>query len=222
VHAYTVETGNWWAKKREATAEWIANYQHSVQSPQRMAIEQIVRELAPETLFEVGRHCGPNLVRLARASSRAGMHGIDASLRRSGPGKVWLEDTRADGSRALTCQRFPGGHRGDADRVRGRRLELLHAGVHRAGGSRRGVVRDRAVGGARGHSRRADAATERPRPIRAGDGYSEWAHDYQAALGWVGSLRDVTTRIVPIEPSVDRLNAILVVERLDATASSTP
>jgi hypothetical protein len=35
-----VETGNWWAKKREATDEWIANYQHSLQSPQRVAIER--------------------------------------------------------------------------------------------------------------------------------------------------------------------------------------
>lgn len=223
MHAYTVETGNWWAQKRAASAEWIANYQKSLQSPQRVAIETIVRELAPETLFEVGAHCGPNLVRLAGALPGLHMHGIDASAEAVAAGRQWAASLGIADRVALTCQRFPDGTYGTPTGFSDVVLSCytlayiapadLDAALYEMGRlAARAVIIAEPM----------PIGTDRPGPVNRVDGYKEWAHDYQAALEWVGSLRNVRTRIVPIVPSVDRLNAILVVERLDVMESNTP
>src|SRR3990167_3819837 len=52
-----------------------------------------------------------------------------------------------------------------------------------------------------------------PQETRSLSGYTEWAHDYQTALAWIGTLRGVSTTLTPIRPPVDRLNAALVVRR---------
>lgn len=220
MHVETVETGNWWAKPREASAAWVANYQQSLNSPQRVAIEAVVRELAPETLFEIGSHCGPNLVRLAGVFPDLRMHGIDASAEAIIAGKAWVKDLKLADRVALTCQRFPEGTESAPGNFADVVLSCytlayiapsdLDAALYEIG-------------------RLAGRAVILAEPMAApavaqkrSDGYQEWAHDYEAALQWVGSLRDVTIRRMPIVPSVDRLNAILVVERVSQVTSSTP
>jgi len=50
--------------------------------------------------------------------------------------------------------------------------------------------------------------------VRGGfSGYSEWAHGYQTALKWIGTLRECAATVIPVEPPVDRLNGVLVVTR---------
>lgn len=223
MHAYTVETGNWWAQPRDASAAWIANYQQSLQSPQRAAIEGVVRQLAPETLFEVGCHCGPNLVRLAKALPELRMHGIDANAEAILAGRRWVETLQIADRVALTCQRFPAGTYGTPTGFADVVLSCyslayiapadLDAALYEIG---------RLAGRAVILAEPMPIGEDRPAMIGRSDGYKEWAHDYQQALAWVGSLRNVKTRLVPIVPRVDRLSAILVVERLDPITSSTP
>lgn len=221
MHAYTVETGNWWAKPRDAA--WIGNYQQSLESAQRVAIEAVVRELAPDTLFEVGSHCGPNLVRLAGAFPDLRMHGIDANADAVLAGRVWAETLKIADRVTLTCQRFPAGTYGTPTGFSDVVLSCyslayiapadLDAALYEIGRlAARAVIIAEPM----------PIGDDRPEPIIRADGYKEWAHDYQAAIAWVGSLRNVTTRLVPIVPRVDRLSALLVVERRDPITSSMP
>ena len=48
---------------------------------------------------------------------------------------------------------------------------------------------------------------------RTAGGYQEWAHAYGKSLKWIGSMRGMTLRKLDINPPVDHLNAILVLER---------
>lgn len=220
MHAETIGTGDWWAKPHDAA--WIGNYRQSVESPQRVAIEGIVRDLAPETVFEVGAHCGPNLIRLARAFPDLMMHGIDASAEAVTAGRQWAKDEQVADRVRLTCQRFPTGTyqtpTGFADVV----LSCYTlAYIAPADLDEALYEMGRLAGRALILAEPMPVGADRPAAVHRLDGYHEWAHDYKSAVKWVGSLRNVTTRIVPLVPSVDRLNAILVVERNDVT-SSTP
>ncbi len=223
MHADTVETADWWARKRDAGgAAWIANYQKSLKARHRDAIVEVVKSLAPETLFEVGSHCGPNLVRIAQEFPDILMHGIDASAEAVKAGREWVTSLGLEKRVQLSTQRFPDGTQatptGFADVVLSCYTlayiapEDLDAALYEMGRlAARAVILAEPM---------AIDGSGQP-PTRNLSGYSEWAHDYQRALGWIGSLRNVTTRIVPIRPSVDRLNAILVVERIDSHTSST-
>lgn len=223
MHAATVETADWWARHRESAADWIANYQRSVKSRHRGIIATVIKELAPETLFEVGSHCGPNLVRLAQELQDLSMHGIDASVDAVNAGRAWVKGLGLDGRIRLSAQRFPEGTQAMPSAFADVVLSCytlayiapadLDAALYEMGrlAARAIVLAEPMAIGA-----------HQPASVRNLSGYSEWAHDYQAALAWVGSLRGVTTRIVPIDPPVDRLNAILVVERNVTETSSTP
>jgi hypothetical protein len=53
-----------------------------------------------------------------------------------------------------------------------------------------------------------------PVPLsRTARGYQEWAHAYGRSLKWIGSMRGMKLRMLDINPPVDRLNAVLVLER---------
>jgi hypothetical protein len=199
---------------RAARRRRIQNYQRSLGGRQRLAISRIVRELRAETVFEVGCHCGPNLIRLALDHPGLTAHGIDASVEAVQAGRSWVADQGLAGRVQLTAQRFPEGTQatptGFADVVISCYTLAyiapadLDAALYEMG---------RLAGRALILAEPMPVDGVRPAPIHQMSGYSEWAHDYQGALEWVGSLRGVTTRIVPMHPPVDRLNAILVVER---------
>jgi cyclopropane fatty-acyl-phospholipid synthase-like methyltransferase len=214
----TVETADWWARPRgESSQQWIANYQRSLQTRHRTAIAQIVGELQPETVFEVGCHCGPNLVRLAQEFPALRMIGIDASAEAVVAGRSWVAQLGFGDRVQLNTQRFPA----DTERLATGSFDVvlscyslayiapgdLDAALYECGrlATRAVIIAEpMAVG------------THRPPPVEYVSRYREWAHDYQDTLRWIGSLADVRTRVVPVEPPVDRLNAILVIERDDA------
>lgn len=222
MHTDTVRSAEWWARSRGATTgNWISNYQRSLDARHRRQISAIVDELGAETLFEVGCHCGPNLVRVATDLPHIQAMGIDASVEAVTAGRAWVTQLALADRVQLTAQRFPEGTQGTPSGFADVVLSCytlayiapsdLDAALYEMG---------------RLASRALILAEPMPlpgqalEPIHRMNGYNEWAHDYQAALEWIGNLRGVKTRILPVEPAVDRLSAILVVERA-AGASST-
>lgn len=215
MHAQTIEATDWWARPRGATsANWIANYQRSVPARHRTAIAAIVQALQAESLLEVGCHCGPNLVRLAQQRDPAlQLTGIDANAEAVAAGQAWVAAQGYGDRIQLQVGRCPAATQGLASGCVDVVLSCytlayvapadLDAALYELGRlATRAVVIAEPMG--RG-----------PTPTRALSGYSEWTHDYQEATQWIGSLAGMTTRIVPIVPPVDKLNAILVLTRDD-------
>lgn len=212
MHAETKDIGQWWARPRGAeTAQWIANYQRSLQNRQRSVIVDLVRTIGATDLLEVGCHCGPNLMRLAEACPSLQMIGIDISAEAIAAGTEWAAQ------------------RGVSDRVRFHRggvpesLEQLPTGsadvvlsCYTLAYQAPGDV-DRALYELGRLAAKAVILVEpqvlddsAPTAERRETGYREWMHDYRARQSWVSTLRTKTATIVPIDPPVQRLNAALV------------
>jgi hypothetical protein len=216
MHTQSVQAAEWWARPRGVQAQsWVQNYQRSLGARHRQLISQLVGELKAETVFEVGCHCGPNLIRICRDHPTVHAHGIDASAEAVVAGRGWVAQLGLADRVQVTAQRFPEGTAatpsGFADVVLScYTLAYVAPADLDAALYEMGRIAARAV------------VLAEPMPIEGPiahvhrmNGYSEWAHDYQAALAWIGNLRGVKTRLVPVRPAVDRLNAILVVERAD-------
>lgn len=229
MHAQTVEATDWWARSRGATsATWIANYQRSVQSRQRTVIADILKTLGPiETVLEVGCHCGPNLMRLATELPHLRMIGIDANAEAIRAGRAWVAEARRQDQIQLNVGRFPEATAslatGSFDVVLSCYTVAYIAPVDLpAALYELGRLATRAVVIAEPMAAGPQSQGEK----RALSGYSEWAHPYQEASRWVGSLRGMTTTIVPVSPPVERLAAMCVLVRPDAfcgiIASSMP
>lgn len=215
MHAQTLEATDWWARPRGATsANWIANYQRSLQTRHRTAIAAIVQALGASTVLEVGCHCGPNLVRLAQADPALQAIGIDANAEAVAAGQAWVAAQGYADRITLQVGRIPDALLATPSGVCDVVLSCytlaylapadLDAALYELGRlARRAVVIAEPM-------RLGDG----PQPVtRALTGYSEWTHDYQEATRWIGSFAGMTRRIVPIVPPVDHLTAILVLER---------
>jgi len=215
MHTDTLEAAQWWAQSRGATsANWIANYQRSLHSRQRDVISGIMRELAPAEVLEVGCHCGPNLVRLAQEHPTLRAIGVDINAEAVAAGRQWLTSAGLESRVQLNAGRFPAVTAGIADGAFDVVLSCyalayiapvdLEAALYEMG-----RLAARAVVLAEPQTDQVPAAQS----ARSLSGYTEWTHRYTAALPWVGSLRDVTCRTVPVDPPVDKLNAVLVITR---------
>ena len=208
----TQQAADWWARPRgDASATWIANYQQSLKSRHRDRIAEIVGELQPETLLEVGCHCGPNLVRLAQEQPTLQMIGIDANTEAIQSGRSWVAQLGLADRIQLNVGRFPDQTSllpdGGFDVV----LSCyacayiaptdLDAALYELGRlARRAVILAEPMG-------------ERLDWRGALTGYSEWAHNYQTATRWLNTWRGMASRIVAVDPPVDRLAQILVAAR---------
>ena len=212
MHAETQAAADWWARPRgEATASWIGNYQHSLGLRHRTAIVDLVRDLQPATLLEVGSHCGPNLMRLARECPELRMIGVDVSADAVQAGTAWAQRQGVADRVEFVVGSMPDGiarmPTGSIDVVLScytlayvapRDLDAVLYELGRVAKQAVLFVEPMTTG----------PAQEQQRTL---GGYCEWAHDYQDACRWVQTLRTWTTRLVPIDPPVDRLNAICVV-----------
>lgn len=217
MHAASVAATNWWALNRPDADEWIGKYKTSLHAAHRNVIADIVTALQPETLIEVGCHCGPNLIRLAQdVPSLTELFGLDVNAQAVAGGNQWAsacglservkmqvgritEDTQGlTGGCAdvvLTCYALAYLSAPDVDAA------LYEMGRLAA----RAVVIAEPMNG--------EGAEAVPAYTKVMAGYQEWAHDYLTRSRWINTLCGWTSRIVPVMPRVDHLNAVLVLER---------
>lgn len=214
MHAQTVEAAQWWARPRGAqAADWIANYQNSLQARHRSIIAGIVKALNPATLLEVGCHCGPNLIRLTAELPTLFASGVDANADAIAAGEAWAVragvSDRVELCTGLVPEATAGLKDGCVDVVLScyslayiapRDLDAVLYEIGRL--ATKAVVLAEPM-----------VATGPATEARSLSGYTEWAHAYADAVRWVGSLRGMQTRIVPITPPVDRLNGVWVATR---------
>lgn len=214
MHTQTIEAANWWARPRGPQArEWVATYQQSLQARHRTLLVELIRGLAPESVLEVGCHCGPNLIRLCETFPNLIGSGVDANAEAIDAGRQWAFSRGLDARTEFQCGRIPEATQMLPDRA----VDVVvscYALAYVAPADLDAVLYE--VG------RLARHAVVLLEPMRVGpqptdtrslSGYTEWAHDYQASIQWVGTLRGVTTALTPIQPPVDRLNAALVIRR---------
>lgn len=215
MHAQTLEAANWWARPRgEQAGAWIANYQKSLHLRHRVAISQIVGELQPSTLLEVGCHCGPNLIRLATDHPALKIAGLDASPEAIAAGQQWASNAGFGVRVELAVGRFPQATEkfptGAFDVVLSCYTlayiapQDLDAALYEIG-----RIAKHAVILAEPQALDAAPGTQR----HTMSGYSEWAHNYEIARRWTKTLSGRRARVVPVAPPVDALNAILVLEQ---------
>lgn len=213
--AQTNAAAAWWARPRhENGATWIANYQHSLTVRHRTAISQIVGELGIASLFEAGCHCGPNLMRLTEDHPGLLCAGLDVNAEAIAAGTTWAAQRGVADRVTLQVGAFPTATEGWASGSCEAVLtcySLAYTSPADVGAAlyEAGRLATNAVILAEPMALDGRGA----RTVQNLSGYTEWAHDYQAAVRWVGTLRGWSTRIVPIAPPVDRLHAILVVAR---------
>lgn len=209
MHAATVEAAMWWARPRgDQARNWIANYQQSLQTRHRLAISEIVGQLQPGSLLEVGCHCGPNLLRLALDHPGLSLAGVDASAEAIEAGQHWMQQRAVADRVELKAGRFPEVTdtlpSGCVDVVLScytlayvapPDLDVALAEIGRL--ARRAVILAEPMHG--------------PGRQTMG-GYHEWHHDYEHSRKWIPTLRSKTVRSVAVDPKVDALTNILVFE----------
>lgn len=205
----TAEAAAWWGRNRgAATADWIANYQRSVEGRQRTVIAETVQAIGADTLLEVGCHCGPNLVRLAREMTELRMVGIDVSADAIRSGRQWVEEEGLADRIQLNVGRIP------------EALEPLPSGAFDVVLTCYSLVYvDPADLDATLYEfgRLATKAVVLVEPmagkaedVMTATGYQEWVHDYRERAPWIGTLRNATIGTRPIDPPVNRLTDAVV------------
>lgn len=215
MHTETIEAADWWARPRGATAaNWIANYQRSLQARHRDVISGLVQGLDATTLLEVGCHCGPNLMRLAQDCPALRLIGVDINEEAVSAGRQWMATAGLSSRVQLNVGRFPAVTSGIADGTFDVVLSCYALAYVapvdlEAALCEMGRLATRAVILAEPMGLTATPVTS----SRSLSGYTEWAHRYYEAFKWVSVLQGVTIRIVPIDPPVDKLNAVLVAQR---------
>ena len=212
MHRDSVQAANWWAQPRGAqAASWVQGYQRSIAAPHRTQLASIVLGFQPETALEVGCHCGPNLVRLTRASETLQAIGIDASEDAIQAGRRWIDAEGVSSRVQLNVGRFPSATAGVANGAFDVVMTCyalayvapadMDAALYEIGRlATKAVVLAEPMPG------------DGQRPDRCElSGYCEYAHDYAGAAPWISSLSRLSDRsVVPVMPRVDRLNGILV------------
>lgn len=215
MQAATAAAIDWWAERRGSdVGTWIDAYKNSLHERQRTAIAAIVERYQPASLFEVGCHCGPNLVRLAQdVPSLADVFGIDASAQAIEAGQAWVKEAGLDTRVRMQVGRFPDDTAAMPDRCAEVVLSCyalayfspadLDAALYEVGRlASRVVILAEPVSPMK--------STQVSRTVH---GYQEYAHAYGNALKWISSMRGMTLRMLDIDPPIDYLNAVLVLER---------
>jgi predicted O-methyltransferase YrrM len=215
LHGDSLAAADWWARPRDGQGGvWITNYQKSLGVRHREAITAIVAELQVTSVLEIGCHCGPNLVKLAEANPQLQAAGIDVNADAIAAGQAWVAQRGLDTRVELAVRRFPEGTSTVATGIVDVVLSCyslayvafddLDAALYEMGrlARRAVIIAEPMVLGDQMGSGRQELS-----------GYREWTHNYERALRWIGSLADMTTRVVMVDPPVDRLNAILVATR---------
>ena len=211
MHAATIESGDWWARPRgEESSRWIANYQASVGHRHRTVISQIVQELGATSLLEVGCHCGPNLIRLAQDHLTLQCYGLDANADSITAGQQWVARAGLGDRVELKPGRFPVATEkfptGAFDVVLSCYSLAYIAPVDLdAALYEIGRLATHAVILAEPQVFQGTATTRQTL-----GGYAEWQHPYQATVPWIATLRHRRVRVVPVDPPVDALSAVLV------------
>lgn len=210
----TLDAVNWWADQRADPSSWIDAYKNSLHQRQRTAISEIVKRYDVSTVFEVGCHCGPNLIRLAQdIPTLTEIFGIDASPQAIQAGTAWAKEAGLDSRVSMSVGRFPEDTAhlasGYADVVISCYTlayfcpEDLDPALYEIG-------------------RLAKRVVILAEPMTSGDavavsktarGYQEYAHSYGKSLKWISSLRGMRLRMLDIDPPIDYLNGVLILER---------
>jgi ubiquinone/menaquinone biosynthesis C-methylase UbiE len=213
-HVATAAAVDWWAQARQDAGAWVDTYKNSLHQPHRTAIARIMQHYQPASLIEVGCHCGPNLIRLAQdVPSLTDLFGIDANAQAIDAGQAWAAEAGLAGRVQMRQGRFPADTSSMGDRCADVVLscyalaylapEDLDAALYEMG-----RLAAKVVILAEPLSPTTPVALH-----RAATGYQEWAHAYGRALKWIGTFAGTQVRVVDVEPPVDRLNAIVVLER---------
>jgi ubiquinone/menaquinone biosynthesis C-methylase UbiE len=215
MHAATVDAANWWARPRTNDgASWIDNYKRSLGSRHRSVIAAIVGDLAATSVLEVGCHCGPNLIRLATEHPQIEqLTGVDVNAQAIAAGTSWAAERGLSERIQLVTGAIPAASQMLPDRC----VDIVlscYALAYIAPADRDAVLWE--IGRlARRAVILAEPMTDQPGAVLKStlDGYSEWAHNYQAASRWIGTWRGMTMRTVSVDPPVDQLRTVLVATR---------
>lgn len=215
MHTHTQEAAEWWARPRgQENVNWITNYQRSLKNRHRNVIVETVLSLGDvRSVLEVGSHCGPNLIRLAQDCPRIEqLSGFDVNADAITAGRRWVKSLGLDERIELSEGRIPEKTQilpdGCVDVVLSCYAlayiapEDLDAVLYEMG-----RLAQRAVVIAEPMS----ASGSEPR--RTMGGYTEWAHNYQAASRWIGTLHGCETSTRTVDPPVDRLERVFVAAR---------
>ncbi len=214
MQAQTLEAVEWWQRPREASYKWVPTYQQSIGAKHRLVISHIVGEFRPQSVLEVGSHCGPNLVRLA--TDHPGildLCGIDVNEEAVRKGRDWVA-AQGLGSRIRLQQN----NLADALSVMpDRSVDVIlscYALVYIAPFDVDAVLYD--IG------RVARMGAILAEPMTTGlsakmfvqtNGYQEWAHNFDHLSHFVGTWRDLTLKTATLDKPVDHLERVLVAVR---------
>lgn len=224
MNAATVVAANWWAAERADAANWVTNYQKSLTARHRLAISAIVGDVGAKTVLEVGCHCAPNLMRLAEDYQDVTCFGVDVNQQAIAAATTWAAARGVSDRVKVATASFPTGTASLGSQQYDVVLSCyslayispadLDGALYELGRlARKAVIVAEPM--------RLDGQTH-PKATMISNGYSEWRHDYLDALEWINTMRGWTTRIVPVSPPIDRLNAILVVQNDDVSGGNTP
>jgi ubiquinone/menaquinone biosynthesis C-methylase UbiE len=225
MHAHTKAAAEWWARPRGQTnANWVETYQRSLKAPHRDAIVTAMQALSGVTsVLEVGSHCGPNLFRLAsELPYLEQLTGVDVNADAIAAGARWAQSRGLSERVHFDVGRVPDVTSALPDSCVDVVLSC-YALAYIAPADLDGVLYE--MGRlARRAMVLAEPMTNQPKADGGATwgGYAEWAHNYQAAIRWIGTMRGMTIRRIDVTPPVDRLNGILVAERSTPSAAPTP
>lgn len=213
MQAASIDASQWWARPRgDHASKWIANYQQSLNARHRTAISQIVGEINPASLLEVGCHCAPNLIRLAGEYPQLKCAGCDVNEDAIKAGKAWADLQHLSDRIDLSVGTFPQA----TDHLPNNCVDVVLT-CYAVGAY---MAKDDLVPALYELGRLAKKAVILAEPMLTGptqskqsmNGYTEWHHDYRDAISWVSTLNTRRQRLVPVDPPVDSLSAILVLE----------
>lgn len=215
--ATNLAASDWWAMTRPDAASWIANYKSSLHARHRNVIAEIIGPMAPESLIEVGCHCGPNLIRLAQdVPSLSELFGIDVSAQAIAGGNEWAKESGLSDRVKMQIGRIPkdtqGLTSGCADVVLSC-YALAYLTVSELDDALYEMGRLAARAVVIAEPMTIEDGAHAPTYTTVMSGYQEFAYDYQARTRWINSLQGWSRRLVPVTPRVDQLNAVLVLER---------
>lgn len=223
MNAATLTAANWWAEERADAPNWIANYQKSLTTRHRVAISEIVGTLGAKTLLEVGCHCAPNLMRLTEDYPDLICSGMDVNKQAIDAGIVWAKARKVSSRVKLAHGQFPT----DSMTLGSKQFDVVLSCYSLAYVSP--VDLDESLyelGRLAKHTviiaEPMITAGETTKSTMMSSGYSEWRHDYASAIGWINTMRGWTMRSVPVTPPIDRMNAILVVQKDGVSGGNTP
>ncbi len=210
----TVAAVDWWGATRADATAWIDDYKNSLHERHRDAIAEIVKRYDVTSVLEAGCHCGPNLIRLAQdIPTLTDLFGVDASAQAIEAGTAWAHEAGLGDRVHMQVGRFPEATSHMPNQCADIVLscytlaylspEDLDAALYELGRlAKKAVILAEPV-----------TSGEPVQLSRTARGYQEWAHAYGKSLKWIGTMRGMTLRMLDIVPPVDRLNAVLVLER---------